>query len=87
LARTVSLPPLLLAGNLLGDLLSICDCDCEWGRARFAAFPDESGGAMVMGGDGVRSDSSGSFRVARIHGCLSSFLADTLIFGSFWKQW
>ena len=83
LARTVSLPPLLLAESLLGDLLSTCGC--EWGRARVAALPDGSGGAMI-GGDGVRSDSSGSFRVARIHGCLSSFLADTLIFGSFWKQ-
>lgn len=84
MARTVSLPPLLLAGNLLGDLLSICDC--ETGRARDVALPVGSGGAMMRGGDGVRSDSSGSFRVAKIHGCLSSFLADTLIFGSFWKQ-
>lgn len=84
LARTVSLPPLLLAGNLLGDLLSTCGC--EWGRARVAALPDGSGGAMIIGGDGVRSDSSDSFRVAKIHGCLSSFLAETLIFGSFWKQ-
>ena len=81
LARTVSLPPLLLAGNLLGDLLSVCDC--EGGSARVAALPVGSGGAMMTGGDGVLSDSSGSFRVARIHGCLSSFLAETLIFGSF----
>jgi hypothetical protein len=86
LARTVSLPPLLLSGNLLGDLLSIWGCDCEGGRARVAVLPVGSGGAMMIGGEGVRSDSSGSFRVARIHGCLSSFLADTLIFGSFWKQ-
>jgi hypothetical protein len=46
-----------------------------------------SGGTRVVdGGDGVPSESSGSFRVAKIHGCLSSFLADTRIFGSFWKQ-
>jgi hypothetical protein len=53
---------------------------------RVVALPVGSGGATMIGGDGVRSDSSGSFRVARIHGCLSSFLADTLMFGSFWKQ-